>query len=227
MSEVANYVIKVVLSVGGIGVIITAVTAFISRFWADLFIKKKLHEYDKKIEEYKAETNKNIEVYKCHVNKDIEQYKKEMDLQIEKYKSMYEQVLHNKSLVFDDEYKKYLELIPILTSSQPIIENAFLSKKEDDLEKAKEKSHIMSQKLSEYSTFIEKEIYTICCNYSKKYKMVVDDNHMLNKTDKEEQKDYDYWRNDLLKCIKDLQNIQKDLEEKFREYKQNSTTINP
>jgi len=51
-------------TIGGIGVIVAALTGFLSKLWADVFMNKKIAEYDRLIEFYKNSLALETEKYK-------------------------------------------------------------------------------------------------------------------------------------------------------------------
>ncbi|WMJ85475.1 hypothetical protein [Anaerocolumna sp. MB42-C2] len=93
MDIILSFILKVVASVGGAGAIIIALSTFIAKVWADLFMRKKTTEYDKQ----------------------IEFYKKSLELEIERYKSLSEQITYKNKKIFDTEYNVlFQELAPKL-----------------------------------------------------------------------------------------------------------------
>lgn len=146
MDTFFEFIGKTVLAVGGAGFIITAVSAFISKIWADLYMKKKTAEYDKQIEYYK-----NI-----------------LELEREKYKALNEQAIHKNKIIFDTEFEIYKEISPKLINTveelfrylvlRPLNEESFIICQTQYLD--------FSSSISKYASFIEKDIYNLINAFS-------------------------------------------------------------
>lgn len=146
MDTIFEFIGKTVLAVGGAGVIITAVSAFISKYWADLYMKKKTAQYDKQIEYYK-----NI-----------------LELEREKYKALNEQAIHKSKIIFDTEYEIYKELSPKLISTVDELFQYLVKKRLSDeyLEICQTKYLDLSSSLARYASFMEKDMYELMSNLS-------------------------------------------------------------
>ncbi|WP_349674377.1 hypothetical protein [Lacrimispora sp.] len=76
MNELFEWIGKVVLSVGGAGVIIISISTFLAKFWTDYYMKKVTARYDKEMEEYKAQLT--AELNKIKVMNDLSYEKKRL-----------------------------------------------------------------------------------------------------------------------------------------------------
>lgn len=80
MNELFEWIGKVVLSVGGAGVIIISISTFLAKFWTDYYMKKATARYDKEMEEYKAQLT--AELNKIKVLNDLSYEKKRLSLEM-------------------------------------------------------------------------------------------------------------------------------------------------
>lgn len=106
MDKILNFLGTLVLSIGGIGGILIALSSFIAKLWADLFMRKKTAEYDKQ----------------------IESYKNELELTRDRYKALNEQILYKNQRVFDVEFKIYQDIIPLIINLSSSVTDYFLKK---------------------------------------------------------------------------------------------------
>lgn len=80
MNELFEWVGKVVLSVGGAGVIIISISTFLAKFWTDYYMKKVSARYDKEMEEYKSQLT--AELNKIKMMNDLSYEKKRISLEM-------------------------------------------------------------------------------------------------------------------------------------------------
>jgi len=81
MDQLFEWVGKVVLSVGGAGVIIISISTFLAKFWTDYYMKKTTARYDKEMEEYKAQLA--AELNKIKVMNDLSYEKKRLAFEMQ------------------------------------------------------------------------------------------------------------------------------------------------
>ena len=126
-------------TIGGVGVIIVSIAGFTSKFWADLFMKKKVAEYDKQ----------------------IELYKNSLELEREKFKALNEQIIYKNKQLFDTEFEIYKIIIPkIIITIDTLVDWVIGSKLDDDIYfKYIEQYKELRKEIAVHSLFIEKEIY--------------------------------------------------------------------
>lgn len=170
MQEILNVISLIIVSVGGTGVVILAISSFIGKIWINKFADKYRVKYDKELENYKSEIN----------------------LGLNKLDKIEEKALYISKVNYDNEYKIYMEiwpkLIECINSTLWLyprgIENVPVDKKK--LEKYKKgKYSEFREKYMEYNQCIEKyapfyqvefynilkEIKEICFYIGDQYKM--------------------------------------------------------
>lgn len=203
MDTIFEFIGKTVLAVGGAGVIITAVSAFISKYWADLYMKKKTAEYDKQIEYYK-----NI-----------------LELEREKYKALNEQAIHKNKIIFDTEFEIYKELSPKLINAIDELFDYLIIKRLSDeyLERSQTKYLDLKSSLDRYASFIEKDMYELMRNLSSRIGTVIVEKAF---TREDKYKDYKNINNEINRATQEelyslYKSINDDMNEvidKIREY---------
>ncbi len=154
MEHIFEILGKVVVAVGGAGVIIIAISGYISKLFADWFLQKEKAKYQKEIEEYKQQIQKELEVAR----------------------NLNEEIAYKKRVIFDSEYKYYIEIVPKLISAAGALTLYIATKlqlrdgdeenydilNEIVIEKkkiAKEDLYSFYEHLSMYAVFIEKDVY--------------------------------------------------------------------
>jgi hypothetical protein len=141
MDKVFDIIGKGVIAVGGASAVIIAVSVFISKIWADLFMKKKVAEYDKQ----------------------IEYLKNSLVLEVERYKAINEQIIYKNLKIFDVEFNIYQEITPkLIDATNAVIESIMDMHEQEDCslqKKAKEKCFELHLILTRYSSFMDKEMY--------------------------------------------------------------------
>lgn len=145
---------KVVVTVGGAGAIIIAISGYISKFYADWFMQKEKAKYEKEIEEYKQQIQRELEVAR----------------------NLNEEIAYKKRVIFDSEYKYYIEIVPkLITTADDLTlyiatklqlrdgdeeEYDILNKIVEEKKKiANEDLQTFYECLSMYAVFIEKDVY--------------------------------------------------------------------
>lgn len=136
---------KAVLAVGGAGVIVVAVSSYISKIWAEVFMKQKVAEYDKQIEYYKSS----------------------LELEREKYKALYEQIIHKNNKIFDTEFEMYKDISLKLTFTVNAFTEWITTNKlsDDSYKKYAELHNELNITLAQYSAFIDRNLYNEICDY--------------------------------------------------------------
>lgn len=202
MDKVIDFIGKAVVSIGGAGVILIAVSTYISKLWADLFMKKKVMEYDKQIEYYKN----NLEMTK------------------ERYNALNEQIVYKNQKIFDTEFEIYKELTPKLINSTDEVIKVVMDNYHDEeyMEKlhnsAKDKCRDLHGTILKYACFMDKEIF-------EKYS----DFYFLCMNSMAEMRQGDFDENEQLAMVihvtTEIQNNSNELLENTREYLRNIATI--
>lgn len=153
MEQIFEILGKAVVAVGGAGAIIIAISGYISKFYADWFLQKEKAKYEKEIEEYKQQIQRELEVAR----------------------NLNEEIAYKKRVIFDSEYKYYIEIVPKLVSAADALTLYIATKiqlRDDDenydilneivIEKKKnanEDLYSFYEHLSMYAVFIEKDVY--------------------------------------------------------------------
>lgn len=210
MDDIIEIIGKLVLSVGGAGVIIIALSSYISKIWAEIFMKKKAAEYDKQ----------------------IEFYKNSLELEREKYKALNEQEIHKNKILFDTEFEIYKDISPkLINAAEATIRWLSLDKLSDESHEIYEQSmKELYDTLAEYALFIDKNIFILLKDFHS-FLMRIDTNiTMFNR------KKYDMYRYDnvdegsnvwleLGVISKEVVNKYEEVITKVREYLKNIATI--
>lgn len=200
MDKVIEIIGKVVLSVGGAGVVIIAISSYISKIWADIFMKKKSSEYDKQIECYKGT----------------------LELEREKYKALNEQIIYKNQRIFDTEFKIYQEITPkLIDTADAVIKCTFDNTHDDEYmndvhNKAKMKCKELYSSILRYACFMNKDMYKIYADY---YFLCMNNMGKARNKDDEE--------NNILPILltSEVEKATDDLLEKTREYLRSIATI--
>ena len=147
-----------VTAIGGAGVLIIGVSAFISRFWADWFMKRKTAKYDKEIEKYKSELNFELEKLKTKNESVIYRSKVQFDLEIEIYRKLFDELYD----FTNDSYSLYptFDTLPFEKEEQQAL---FLKR----YEKYVESFNSFNMVLAKNAPFIPKKIYDMFCEIRK------------------------------------------------------------
>lgn len=141
-----NFITEYILPIGGISVLISAFTAFLSRLWADMFLHKKLHEYDRQ----------------------IEHYKNTLELEREKYKALNEQTIHKNKLIFDTEFEIYKEISSKLINTVEELFHFLVLRRlsEESFNNCQTQYLDFHSSISKYASFIEKDMYNLINEFS-------------------------------------------------------------
>ena len=134
-------IFEIVGTIGGVGTIITALSGFLSKLWADTFMRKKIIEYDKQ----------------------LEFYKNSLELEREKYIALNEQIIHKNQRIFDTEFEIYKEISPKIINAVNANDQWLINGRleEENLAKLRRKYVDLDTTLSQYALFLDKEIYEI------------------------------------------------------------------
>lgn len=146
MDEIFELIGKIVLAVGGAGVIIVAVSSYISKLFADWFLQKEKAKYEREIEKYRVE----------------------LDKELEKVKRINEKVLFADKKIFEYEYEIIKEVIPLeIQTYDCVIKVLFvLSSEENGIEDKKELVKMAFKMLQryydkyiQYAVFVPEDVY--------------------------------------------------------------------
>lgn len=147
MEKIINFITVYILPIGGLGAILSAFIAFLSRLWADMFIKRKTAEYDKQ----------------------IEYYKNDLELTKERYKALNEQVLYRNQRIFDLEFKIYQDIIPIILNTSSSVVNYMLNENMNQFEEESQKlAEIIvgfKDEVTKQAAFIDDKVYNSLVRY--------------------------------------------------------------
>lgn len=161
MDEVFVLLGKVVAAVGGAGIIIVALSGFLSKLWAQWFMERQKKQYSKEIEEYK--NNLLTELEKC--------------------KMFSEEMLYRKKSIFDNEFEIYKEIVPqMIRASKSVLDYLCIIKLTVEItetfegifqEKSIEEKYGIAFKdvydfwdvIIKYAVFIEEDNYVKLCEF--------------------------------------------------------------
>lgn len=175
---------KIIVALGGAGVVITAISGWLSKLWAKWFMEKQKKQYAK----------------------DIEEYKNQLQVELEKTKALNDELLHKSNTIFDNELEIYKELVPaMIKTSQEVqrwiaLVNTFHNTKEITevmhvdkviyaFKSARTETFRYYDVLLKYSVFIDENNYTIMMEFFKKCLEVInmkDDIEKIKKCDWDE-----------------------------------------
>lgn len=146
MSDFFELFGKVIAAVGGAGVILVAVSGFLSKLWAQLFMERQKRKYEEEIEEYK--------------NK--------LQYELEKAQQFNERATYKDKALFDTEFQIYKEIIPCIIKAEEeysktydnlqicLIEKTI--SKYESIRNFRSIEHKLDKLFTEYSTFIDEKL---------------------------------------------------------------------
>ena len=146
MSDFFELLGKVIAAVGGAGVILVAVSGFLSKLWAQLFMERQKRKYKEEIEEYKSK----------------------LQYELEKAQQFNERATYKDKALFDTEFQIYKEIIPCIIKAEEeysktydnlqicLIEKTIF--KYESIRNFRSIEHKLDKLFTEYSTFIDEKI---------------------------------------------------------------------
>lgn len=139
---------KIVIAVGGAGIVILGLSSWIGKIWADKLMETQKHQNQKDIEEYKSKLAEQLEILKFQ----NEKYNHISKVQFDAAFKMYQEINEN---MFNAVLSLDVLLIKEEDIDEDIIEEYF-SKCQNDLF---QKINIFQKNIRKFAPFIDKEIY--------------------------------------------------------------------
>lgn len=151
---------KIVVSVGGAGLIIIGLSSWIGKIWADKLMETQRKQNQKEIEKFKSELHKELELLKAKNEKMNYITKTQFDAEFK----MYQELSGACFLMFLDNSF----LFPKGMDSLPINEAERLDVYKDRYKKAIDSMVDYQNKLAKYAPFIKEDLYKLFEEFRKK-----------------------------------------------------------